>query len=234
MISNELLDTIAILIFIICISIYAIVLLYKIKRPSPGERGFLNILYGLWVKRMIDTNETIIAIQTLRNLIMVVTFLSTSMLLLLGLILQSPAVDIYATSANIFAQYKLILFVVVIVFSVTMFLLSLRQMVRFSILIGIPSESINNISEDFISSNQTKLKNKGNDHFYRYTERLRRDVFIKAMNRFTFGMRAVFYGIVITLFFVNTYAFIIGTFSLTIFLVIHHDVEPSPIEKLPI
>ncbi len=234
MISNELLNTIAVVIFFICITIYTIGLLYKIKRPSWGERGFLNILYGLWVKRMIDTKETITAVQTLRNLIMVITFLSSSMLLLLGLLLQSPAIANSSTSTDIFAQYKLMLFVVVIVFSVTMFLLSLRQMVRFSILIGIPTDSIKNISKDFILSNRTKTKNDGKDQIYIDTERLRRDVFLRAMNRFTFGMRAVFYGIVITLWFVNTYAFIIGTLSLTILLVIHHDVEPSPIEELPI
>ena len=137
MVSNEILDIIGIVIFVICIIAYAIGLLYKIKRPSWGERGFLNIIYGLWVKRMIDSKETINAVQTIRNLIMVMTFLSTSMLLLLGLLLQSSSIVFLSTSTEVFAQYKLMVFVAVIVFSVIMFLLSLRQIVRLSILIGI-------------------------------------------------------------------------------------------------
>lgn len=241
MLSHELLDVVAFGIFVICISIFTAGLIYKIKRPSWGERGFLNIIYGLWVKRMIDPKETIIAVQTMRNLIMVVTFLSTSMLLLLGLLLQrssiatNEVISSSAASAGIFTQYKLMLFVAVIVFSVIMFLLSLRQMVRFSIIIGIPIESIKNISAKYISLNNNKIKKQAKTSCFVDAERLKRDVFLRAMNRFTFGMRAVFYGIVITLWFVNVYAFIIGTISLTVFLVIHHDVEPCHHEEeLPI
>lgn len=234
MVSNEILDIIGIVIFVICIIAYAIGLLYKIKRPSWGERGFLNIIYGLWVKRMIDSKETINAVQTIRNLIMVMTFLSTSMLLLLGLLLQSSSIVFLSTSTEVFAQYKLMVFVAVIVFSVIMFLLSLRQIVRLSILIGIPINSINNMCKEFIITNNNKTNNKEKKCPYIDAERLINDVFLKAMNRFTFGMRAIFYGIVITLWFVNTYAFIVGTLALTIYLVIHHDVEPTPHEKLPI
>lgn len=234
MFPNEIIDIAALLVFIACILTYTIRLLYGIKKPCWGKRGFLNIIYGLWVKRMIEPKETIIAVQTMRNLIMVITFLSSSMLLLLGLLLQSPAIYASADSTWIFAQYKLMLFVTVIVFSVTMFLLSLRQMVRFSILIGIPSQSIKNISADYISSNHNKTKNREKDQCYLDAEKLKRDVFLRAMNRFTFGMRAVFYGIVITLWFVSVYAFIIGTISLTIFLIINHDVEPCHHDELPI
>ncbi|MEM0467171.1 MAG: DUF599 family protein [Candidatus Thermoplasmatota archaeon] len=234
--SNELLDLLAFIIFVICVSIFAIGLIYKIKRPSWGERGFLNIMYEFWVKRMIDPEETIVAVQTMRNLIMVVTFLSSSMLLLLGLLLQSSPIEsnslIYPlqSSGGIFAHYKLMLFVAVIVFSVTMFLLSLRQMVRFSILIGIPSESIKKLSDEYRLLSKQKTKNQKNC-YYIDAERLKRDAFLRAMNRFTFGMRAVFYGIVITLWFVNVYAFIIGTIFLTLFLIIHHDVEPCHHEE---
>ncbi len=215
-----------------CISIYAIGLLWKIKRPSWGERGFLNILYGLWVNGMMNKEETITAVQTMRNLIMVVTFLSSSMLLLLGLILQSNSIDFSVTTTEVLARFKLMLFVAVIVFSVIMFLLSIRQMVRFSILIGIPVDLIKNIPKNMVSSNKTNDESK--DMFYNSTEIFTRDAFLRAMNRFTFGIRAVFYGIVTTLWFVNTYAFIIATISLTVFLIIHHDAEPSHYEELPI
>jgi uncharacterized membrane protein len=90
------------------------------------------------------------------------------MLLLLGLLLQSPyiqsnqIINPSETSTGIFAQYKLQLFVVVIVFSVSMFLLSLRQMVRFTILIGIPYESFKNISKEYLllTHNKTTTEEK--------------------------------------------------------------------------
>lgn len=233
MLLEEFINSIALVIFTLCISIYSIGLINKIKKPSWGERGFLNLIYGLWVKRMIDPKETIIAIQTIRNLIMVDTFISSSMLLLLGLLLSrdNNAFDfsLTATSAEVFFQYRLLLFVAIIVFSVIMFLLSLRQLVRLSILIGIPAKSL-----EMISANPriTKLKGKNNIHLD--AENLRKDVFLKAMNRFTFGMRAVFYGITLILWFLNVYAFIIGTLFLTAYLIVHHDIEPSQSDKFPL
>ncbi len=233
MLPDELLNSAALVIFLICISVYAIGLLYKIKKPSWGERGFLNIIYGLWVKRMVDPKETIIAVQTMRNLIMVATFLPSSMLLLLGLLLSRNTTEfnfpLSATSVDLFVQYRLLLFVAVIVFSVIMFLLSLRQMVRFSILIGIPTESI-----EQIEATQKKKKNKEKEYRHLDAEQLRNDLFLKAMNRFTFGMRAVFYSITTILWFLNVYAFIIGTICLTIYLIVHHDVEPPHPGELPI
>jgi uncharacterized membrane protein len=236
MLAIELVNNIALLIFIICISIYGVGLLYKMKRPSWGERGFLNIMYGLWVKRMADPKETMVAVQTMRNLIMITTFLSSAMILLLGLILSAPIssdlnglFSFSSPSTELYIHYKLLLFVAIIVFSVIMFLLSLRQMVRFSVLIGIPAESI-----ETISANQRKTASKKKIFCHLNAEELKKDVFLRAMNRFTFGMRAIFYGITIMLWFISVYVFIIGTIGLTIYLIIHHDVEPPHNGELPI
>ncbi|MFO7677614.1 MAG: DUF599 family protein [Thermoplasmatota archaeon] len=236
MISNEMLDIIAFIIFLICITIFAGGLVYKIKHPRWGERGYLNIMYQLWVKRMSNSTETIVAIQTLRNLIMIITFLSTSMLLLLGLLLPGLYTGAFGIIDPAFGQYKLIIFVAVIVFSVIMFLLSLRQIVRLLILIGIPLESFKTISADYMPKSKNTI-GKGNKKIspcYIDAEKLKIDVFLRAMNRFTFGLRAIFFGIVITLWFVNTYAFIIGTIWLTMFFVIRHDVEPCDREEMPL
>lgn len=234
MILSEIINIVAFIIFLGSVFIYSVKLLYGMKKPITAKRGFLNIFYGLWVRRMIDTRYTIIAIQTMRNLIMATTFLSSSMLLLLGLLIRIPdnGLDeifyLSATSTEIIAQLKLLLFVAVIIFSIIMFLLSLRQMVRFSILIGIPNESF-----DTISIHNTNSKNKkANEHIN--AEALRKDVFLRAMNRFTFGIRAVFYGIVIILWFISVYAFIVGTISLTAFLIFYQDVKTPGLQEIPI
>ncbi|MDG6218834.1 MAG: DUF599 domain-containing protein [Candidatus Thermoplasmatota archaeon] len=242
MISNQGINIAALVIFFICITVYAARLLYGFKKPCWGKRGFLNLFYGLWVKRMINQKETLVAVQTMRNLIMATTFLSSSMLLLLGLLLRIPTngfdgfMNLAVTSTEIIAQYKLLLFVGVLVFSIIMFLLSLRQMVRFSILIGIPAEAIESISANPISTNpkKIKMKGKGKDYCYLDSIELKKDVFLRAMNRFTFGMRAVFYGITIILWFLSVYAFIIATLSLTAYLILYNDVEPLHDDELPI
>lgn len=234
MLLDEVINLAALLIFIFCISVYAIGLLYKIKKPSWGERGFLNIVYSLWVKRMLDPSETTTAVQTMRNLIMATTFLASSMMLLLGLLLAAPLdrfTELFSLSANgaeQFAQFKLLLFVAIIVFSIIMFLLSLRQMVRFSIIIGIPANSI----QEVVAA-QKKTKNaKACEQFDE--KELKIDTFLRAMNRFTFGIRAVFYGITLLLWFLSVYAFIIGTVCLTVFLIFHHDLEAPRHGDLPI
>lgn len=234
MLLDEVINLAALLIFIFCISVYAIGLLYKIKKPSWGERGFLNIMYSLWVKRMLDPSETTTAVQTMRNLIMATTFLASSMMLLLGLLLAAPLdrfTELFSLSANgaeQFAQFKLLLFVAIIVFSIIMFLLSLRQMVRFSIIIGIPANSI----QEVVAA-QKKTKNaKACEQFDE--KELKIDTFLRAMNRFTFGIRAVFYGITLLLWFLSVYAFIIGTVCLTVFLIFHHDLEAPRHGDLPI
>lgn len=226
MLTDELINLTALFIFIICISVYAIGLLYKIKKPTFGERGFLNLMYSLWVKRMLSMDETVTAVQTMRNVIMATTFLASSMMLLLGLLLAAPMdkfnelFSISAQAPGQFSQFKLLLFVAIIVFSIIMFLLSLRQMVRFSILIGIPADSIR-----AMVATQKKTKNNGKACTDFDAEELKIDTFLRAMNRFTFGIRAVFYGITLLLWLLSVYAFIIGTICLTVFLVFHHDVE---------
>jgi len=233
--SAEIINVVAFIIFLLCVLIYSVKLLYGIKKPGTAKRGFLNIFYGLWVTRVINTEDTIIAIQTMRNLIMTVTFLSSSMLVLLGLLIRIPSNGLdellyfSATSTEIIAQLKLLLFVGVLIFSVIMFLLSLRQMVRFTILVGIPNDSFSNICVHNINSNNDEITQ---DHIDPVA--LRKDVFLRAMNRFTFGIRAVFYGITIILWFISVYAFIIGTISLTSFLILYQDIKTPCLEDIPI
>lgn len=236
MIPTELINLAAFLIFLFCVSIYSVVLVYGIRKPGTAKRGLLNVFYSQWVKRVLDKKETIIAVQTMRNLIMATTFLTSSMLVLLGLLIRIPSVgldeliQLSATSTEIIAQYKLVLFVSVIIIAIIFFLLSLRQMVRFSILIGIPIQSIESVAPAHIN---TEKSNAEKAACLIDAEGLRRDVFLRAMNRFTFGIRAVFYGITIIFWFVSVYAFIIGTISLTAFLILYQDVRtPCPEEKL--
>lgn len=236
MITSEIINLSALIIFLICIGIYAVKLRIGMKKPETAKRGLLNVFYGLWVNRMIDSEETIVAVQTMRNLIMATTFISSSILVLLGLLIRIPGnglgelINLSATSTEIIAQYKLLLLISAVVFSLIMFLLSLRQMVRFTVLIGIPLKEIEAHGTRHVENdNKDKKECKAID-----AKALRTDVFLKAMNRFTYGMRGIFFAIVIILWFINVYAFIGGTIILTILLIRYQDIKTPCVEETPI
>jgi len=235
MLANEITNLSALLIFIGCIAIYSIKLRLGMKKPETAKRGLLNVFYGLWVRRMVKSEETIVAVQTMRNLIMSTTFISSSLLVLLGLLIRIPGnglgelINLTATSTEIIAQYKLLLLISALVFSLIMFLLSLRQMVRFTVLIGIPIEEIETHGSKPIENNEKENKTCTID-----AKALRTDVFLKAMNRFTYGMRGVFFAIAIILWFINVYAFIVATVILTLLLIRYQDIKTPCVEETPI
>ncbi len=232
----ETLNLSALIIFLGCILVYSIKLKIGMKKPETAKRGLLNIFYGLWVNRMINKEETIVAVQTMRNLIMSTTFISSSLLVLLGLLIRVPGnglgelINLSATSNEIIAQYKLLLLLSASIFSLIMFLLSLRQMVRFSVLIGIPIQDIETHGTKHVENNGDKDKKcqiiDG--------KALRTDVFLKAMNRFTYGMRGIFYAIAIILWFVNVVVFVVATIILTTLLIKYQDIKTPCIEETPI
>ena len=234
MLANEIINLSGLLIFIGCIVVYAIKLKIGMKKPETAKRGLLNIFYGFWVTRMINKEETIVAVQTMRNLIMSTTFISSSLLVLLGLLIRIPGnglgelINLTATSTEIIAQYKLLLLISAVIFSLMMFLLSLRQMVRFTVLIGIPIKDIETHGTKHVENNKPS-KCKIIDG-----KALRTDVFLKAMNRFTYGMRGVFYSIAIILWFISVYAFIGATIILTILLIRYQDIKTPCVEETPI
>jgi len=235
MVTSEIINLSALVIFLVCVGTYAVKLRIGMKKPETAKRGLLNVFYGLWVNRMIDSKETIVAVQTMRNLIMATTFISSSIIVLLGLLIRIPGdglgelINLSATSTEIIAQYKLLLLISAVVFSLIMFLLSLRQMVRFTVLIGIPIKEI--------EAHGTKhLENSKDKKIYNTVDAkaLRIDVFLKAMNRFTYGIRGIFFTIAIILWFINVYAFIGGTIILTLLLIKYQDIKTPCVEETPI
>ena len=233
MISSELINIIAFLVFIICVGSYGLKLRSGMKKPSTSKRGLLNMYYQAWVIRMAEKRNKIEAIQTIRNLIMSVTFLSSTLLILLGILVQFSSNgfdDIFnfpTLSSTTLPEYKLLVLFLVIVFSLIMFLLSLRHLVRFSILIGIPLIEIEKTIKNEIGDKE--------DSSHTIDARLiQRDVFLKAMNRFTYGIRGVYYVVALLLWFISAYSFIIGTIFITFLLIKYHDIKTPCLDETPI
>jgi uncharacterized membrane protein len=227
-------NIIAFFVFMICVLSYGIKLQLGIKKPTTTKRGLLNIYYYLWVRQMsYDTNK-LEAIQTMRNLIMSVTFLSSTMLILLGVLLQTTSNgfdDILhsfpSISSSILPQYKILVLFIVVVFSLIMFLLSLRHMVRFSILIGIPTGVLEKTSKQEVGDKENNINELD-------AQSIQSDVFLKAMNRFMYGIRGVYYVTALLLWFISSYVFMIGTILITFFLIKYHDIKTPNLEKTPI
>ncbi len=227
------LNLLAFAVFVICISIYGIQLKIAMRKPGTAKRGLLNIFYSEWVKIMATQKDTIIPIQTMRNLIMSVTFLSSSILVMLGLLVRfnetgfSDFSTLTSITASNIVYFKLMILFIALVFSLFVFLLSLRHMVRFTILIGLPYKDIEKKGTKEIEETQ-------NTHCHLDARALQQDVFIKAMNRFTYGIRGVFYSIILLFWFMGPYMFIGASIIITIVLIQFIDVRTPCEEETPI
>lgn len=227
------LNLVAFGIFLLCILIYAIQLKIAMRKPGTAKRGLLNIFYSEWVKIMATEKDTIVPVQTMRNLIMSVTFLSSSILVMLGLLVRFNETDFnefttlnVLTTSNL-VYFKLMVLFVALTFSLIVFLLSLRHMVRFTILIGIPYKDIEKTGTEKIEENKKT-------NYCLDARGMQQDVFIKAMNRFTYGIRAVYYSIILLFWFMGPYMLIAGSLTITIFLLLFQDVKTPCIEETPI
>jgi len=226
-------NSIAFIIFIFCIFFYGWKLRSGLKKPGRARRGLLNVFYRQWVHRMSVGENTILAIQTMRNLIMSVTFFSTSILVLLGILVQSnirngeELIHIQFTTTGFPSEYKLFVLFFLLVFSLLMFLLSLRHMVRFTIIIGIPNEVIEKSGTEEIKK-ETSLQYELDAPLFQSS------VFLKAMNRFTYGIRGVYYAVTVLTWFISSYAFIIASILVTFILIRYHDIRPPKETKTPI
>jgi len=220
----NLLDIIAVIIFFGCVSIYGVALLYILQRPAYAKRGLLNLFYVQWVEKVAHHKDNLLAVQTMRNLIMSVTFLASSVLIMMGILVSSPeglsGLITFATEKTTgMTQYKILLLFLTLLFTLSMFLLSLRQMNRFSILISIPHESIQQTVKD---RRDVDVSN------------LRTVTFLKATNRFTFGIRGIFFSAAVMLWFISPIAFMIATIIITLLLIAYRDIRAPYPEQPPV
>jgi uncharacterized membrane protein len=218
------LDIIAVIIFFGCVSVYGVALLCILQRPAYAKRGLLNIFYVQWVEKVAHHEDNLLAVQTMRNLIMSVTFLASSVLIMMGILVSSfegiNGLITFATEETTgVGQYKILLLFLVLLFTLSMFLLSLRQMNRFSILISIPQESIQKTVKD---RHDVDVSN------------LRTITFLKATNRFTFGIRGIFFSVAVMLWFISPLAFMIATFIITFLLIAYRDIRAPYPEQPPV
>ncbi|RLG71313.1 MAG: hypothetical protein DRO11_04795 [Methanobacteriota archaeon] len=200
-------DLVASLVFAGCIAIYAAGLYFGLHHPTHSRRGLVNIWYARWVKHRVVEEDKLLAVHTLRNLIQAVTFLASTMLITLSVMIGnmgifSPHPVVSLTTFKVSdVKYYLIFFI--IIFSFLCFLMSLRMFIRLSVLINVDISGLGdkNVDVEYLQLN-----------------------FVEAMNRLTYGLRAIYYLIATITWFISPYLFMGTTVLITLYLFLYSDI----------
>ena len=95
-------------------------------------------------------------------------------------------------------------------------------------------EGIDEMMIEIEKTSKNEIGEKENKQCSLDARMIQRDVFLKAMNRFTYGIRGVYYVTALLLWFISAYAFIFGTIIITILLIKYHDIKTPCLDETPI
>lgn len=172
------------------------------KRPELIFKGKINLVRRAWVAKIFEENTGIVAVQTLRNITMAASFLTSASVILIGglisLLLNLEATQhifIRADDGHITDQLlalKLISMIVLFVASLFYFSLCVRLLNHVGMLLGSPPSAIREaMGEDAVQ--------------FVYS------LYAKAGRHYTFGMRSVYFLIPAVLWFIGPTPCILST-----------------------
>jgi len=172
------------------------------RRPSLIFKGKINIVRRAWVAKIFEENTGIVAVQTLRNVTMAASFLTSASVILIGGLI-SLLLNLEATQ-HIFIEgdvpritepvlaLKLINLIALFVASLFYFSLCVRLLNHIAMLLGAPPAAIRDaMGEDAVQ--------------FVYS------LYAKAGRHYTFGMRSVYFLIPAVLWFVGPSLCILAT-----------------------
>lgn len=197
-------DTIALIIFIFCALFYHVYYYYKVARlPKYIFKGKINIIRRTWVENMLKPGNTIVAVQSLRNIHMAASFLASSSIVFIGSILYM-IFNIEQTAGIITGKegtisiphylifFKLIALMVMFLLSLLNFSLCIRLLNYLVILIGASPEVV-----------EQTMGMSAVDYITR--------MFSRAGIHYTFGIRGFYYTVPLIVWFWGTWLFIVFT-----------------------
>ncbi len=210
------LDIVALAVFVICIIIYGIMIVYGLKHPDISRKGSLNLIFEQYVDERVK-DSPLIAVQASRNLIMANSAFLSALLVLLGLLLAFYP-DIFAEgtisdSSISIGFLQLIVMVTVIVFCLFNFVLAIRMHVRFTLLISSHPEKINICGITGLQFTKNTL--------------------ISAQNHWSFGLRGLFYLITVMAWLADPILFLIGAVGVTAYLIFFEDIFDKKLSETP-
>ena len=185
--------------------------LYYRAYPLQTERGKLERYRKDWVANILQSRNSILAVQTIRNTLMATTWLAGSMLLVLAFLLtqdvrgeDAEALDKLGIVDHGFLSWKLNLLLVLFGFSFLMFLFALRHLVLFNVLIGASPELITQVEGIEAPEYLGQLINR-------------------AHARFSFGVRATSFSLPALAWLYSPWAFIVLTIAVWLWIMLIHD-----------
>jgi uncharacterized membrane protein len=210
-------DWIAVGTFAFCTIVYHVVYyLISERAPMKTVRGKIHRYRRDWVEGVIKTRNYIMAVQAVRNLIMTTTFLASSMLLVMAFIFNyiitgrlEEQVQGNQTGDPLFRiehgelfGFKVYLLLGLFAFAFFSFLLAIRLLNQFSVLIGVSPELIAQVEgldpADYLAH-----------------------ILNKAASRHTYGLRAAYFAIPAGAWLFSTEAFLaltLGIWSMLVFV----------------
>lgn len=204
-------DEIAFLIFIGCLILYLGIILYSYKSRKPTRLKLLNEIYKNWAHIHVERDRHLIAIQALRNFTMGNSIFISAFFILLGILIgfytsgSFNSTPFWGIPQLTIGLMQISVNLIIIMFCVINFSLSIRSITRLSLLIT------------------ADIKEYSTDEFTGVA--FAENTFIAAKNHWMAGVRGLFYLITTLIWFVNSLFFIVTTILMTIYLISIHDVK---------
>lgn len=179
------------------------------RDPLATVKGKIHLYRRTWVKRILDKDNQMLAVQTVRNLLMTASFMASSALLVVAVVLNlllqgvAPPRGVPIASPELL-EAQLILVGAMFAFSFIAMLLSIRYLNQFVILIGADPDLIDHIERVDAVTYLSNLINR-------------------ASNRYTYGQRGFYFAVPIIAWMFSPWAFLATTVGLMVYLMLYLD-----------
>lgn len=216
-------DVFGIILFLLFTVVYhTAYYVYSQRYPLATVKGKIHLYRRSWIKRIVDEGDHIFAVQAFRNLITSSSFMASSSLLVIGIVLNSMLRgDIAITlrvEDNEFLQAKLALLMFIYAFAFMNFLFNIRFLNQLSIMIGSDPDLIDHV--------------EGMEAVEYFTAMLN-----SATNRYTYGQRGFYFSLAVIAWIFSSVAFVVVTVIIGVFLVALMDFQkwrpPRALRRLP-
>ncbi len=159
-----------------------------------------------WFRSALEKQDQLLTVHQTRNIIMAITFLATTVVVLLGFLFGFSTLGVEDPPGDLLLEgTPFWLTVITLIFSFFNLLLSLRHFIRITYLINTEPEALETITgespQDYLSG-----------------------LFIRGNDQYTIGRRGVVYAIVVLIWYLNVWAFIVSTILVTLIFALHNDI----------
>jgi uncharacterized membrane protein len=189
--------------------------IYARRHPLRTAKGKVHLYRRTWVKHIVDSGETLPAIHASRNLVMTSSFMASSALLAIAVILNfmvqfDPGDLGLATQGQLLdlehIRVKLGLLLAILAFGFVAFLQCLRDLNHFTVLVGADKDLIGHVEPVDAVTYLSNLVNRASD-------------------RLTYGQRAYLFTIPVIAWLFSATLFLIATVVLLLYVAQHLDFQ---------